>query len=188
MPGDRSKLPLRAAEEIALQQVAPRADQDIPLADRLDALGYDEDPKLAAQLGHRGHQQPFRAILSDAPHQRHVELHHVGPQLQHAREPRVARAEIVDPQFLYFALSERAPDLPRLAGRTAIPIVNKALFSEFLVRLPPVIEQLQIAEILYVVDRKIESEEAVLASLKQLFEGLLPDLITGRRRVTREVA
>ncbi len=46
-----------------------------------------------------------------------------------------------DPLFVYYALKFRAGYLPALAGRSAVPIVNKSVFSEFLLPAPPLQEQ-----------------------------------------------
>jgi type I restriction enzyme, S subunit len=72
----------------------------------------------------------------------------------------IPNSDIVDSHFLYYALSSRATELPRLAGRAAVPIVNKAVFSQFLVPFPPLPEQSKVARILSAVDSKIEAEKA----------------------------
>lgn len=89
----------------------------------------------------------------------------------------------VNPHYLYFALSHRASELPLLAGRAAVPIVNKSNFSNFLVPLPPLSEQQEIARILRSVDEKIRAEEAYRDALGGLFKTLLHQLMTAQIRL-----
>ena len=56
------------------------------------------------------------------------------------------------PHYLYYALTYRAHYLPNLAGRAAIPIVNKSNFAKFPVYLPTHSEQEIISNILSSVD------------------------------------
>ena len=49
--------------------------------------------------------------------------------------------------------------------------------------LPPLAEQQKIADILGAVDRRIQAEEAYARALGDLFQSLLHELMSGRRRV-----
>jgi type I restriction enzyme S subunit len=91
--------------------------------------------------------------------------------------------ENVFAHYLYYAISHRAPYLPSLAGRAAVPIVNKSNFANFPIPLPPRPTQKKIASILSTVDKKIESEENKKKALDELFRSLLHNLMTGKIRV-----
>lgn len=89
----------------------------------------------------------------------------------------------IEPHYCFYAVTHFSHLLPALAGRVAIPIVNKSNFSKFLIPLPPNSEQQEIAQILSNVDNKIEAEEKRKASLQALFRTMLHQLMTGKVRV-----
>jgi type I restriction enzyme S subunit len=95
----------------------------------------------------------------------------------------VIASEQVDPEFLFYGLSNRAPALPPLASRAAVPIVNKSNFCEFQVALPPLSEQREIAAQLSAVDGKLAAEERRREALDALFKSLLNHLMTGKVRL-----
>lgn len=93
----------------------------------------------------------------------------------------IIAGERVTPDFLYFVLSFHAHRLPSLAGRAAVPIVNKSNFAEFAISLPCEIEeQNAIAGVLTACDAKIAALERESALLDELFRALLEELMTGR--------
>lgn len=98
--------------------------------------------------------------------------------------------ENVLPEFLYYALRFRSPELPNLASRTAVPIINKSVFSQFQVSVAEKDEQLRIADALGACDRKITALIKEMSSLDELFESALEELMTGSRtpqpRITDE--
>lgn len=94
----------------------------------------------------------------------------------------------IDPNYIYYSLSKRAKYLINQAGRAAVPIVNKSIFSKFEIVLSPLPIQKEIADILSAVDAKIEAEENKAKALEKLFQSLLNDLMTGKIRVREEVA
>nr|NAZ12554.1 restriction endonuclease subunit S [Desulfurococcales archaeon] len=69
---------------------------------------------------------------------------------------------------------------------TGIPHVNKKVFEEFLIPVPPIHEQKSIGEILSTVDRTIEVVNAGVARLEGLKKALMRELLTGRIRVREE--
>jgi type I restriction enzyme S subunit len=88
----------------------------------------------------------------------------------------------VQAHYLYYALTNRAAALPSLAGRAAVPIVNKSNFAKFAVALPCRTEQQEIARILSAVDIKIEAEKRRRGAAQDLFQSMLQQLMTGQIR------
>lgn len=89
----------------------------------------------------------------------------------------------VTPEFLYYALTQRAAELPSLAGRAAVPIVNKSNFCEFQVPLAPFAEQAEVAAQLAALDDTLIAEQRRRDALDALFKSLLHHLMTGKLRV-----
>ena len=89
----------------------------------------------------------------------------------------------VSSQYLYYELTRRSTILSSLAGRAAVPIVNKSNFASFKVALPTDEERNKIAEALSAADGKIEIEENRKHTLEVLFRTLLHNLMTGKLRV-----
>ena len=70
-------------------------------------------------------------------------------------------------------------------NKTTIPNLSKRRLSSFLIPLPPIDEQKQIAEILSKIDQKIEAEENKKEALEKLFKSLLNNLMTGKIRINK---
>ena len=85
------------------------------------------------------------------------------------------------PHYIYYALTNRSPYLPSLAGRAAIPIVKKSIFAKFPIPLPSLSEQLSIAESLQAFDEKIAALKQETAPLDELFHAMLEELMTGQK-------
>ena len=83
-----------------------------------------------------------------------------------------------DPSFLYYGLQNCTPLLQSMAGKTAVPIINKTDFGQFRIPLPPLPEQRKIAEILGSVDEAIRATEAVIEQTRRVKKGLLQELLT----------
>jgi type I restriction enzyme S subunit len=77
--------------------------------------------------------------------------------------------------------------LPELAGRAAIPIVNKSNFENFQIAVPSVEEQRSIAAALGAIDNKIEFEQRRRSALESVFGALLNILMTGELRLPKFV-
>ena len=85
--------------------------------------------------------------------------------------------------FLYYALCAAASRIRALAGEQAVPLVNKTQFSETKVALPPLSEQEAIAEALSDADALIESLDQLIAKKRQIKQGAMQELLTGKRRL-----
>jgi type I restriction enzyme, S subunit len=85
----------------------------------------------------------------------------------------------IDENFLFYAASQLAPILERLAGLQVLPIVNKRHFSAIKITFPKRIAvQRKIAAILTAADTAIEKTEALIAKYQQIKAGLMHDLFT----------
>lgn len=91
----------------------------------------------------------------------------------------------VDPNFVRHYLSSRYDDLRALgqAGGSTKGAITCAGLKTVRVPLPALDEQREIARTLDTIDRKIALHERKRATLQELFDTLLHDLMTGRLRV-----
>jgi type I restriction enzyme S subunit len=88
----------------------------------------------------------------------------------------------VDGTFVYYALLRVSHGVRRLAGNTAVPIINKSEFAALEIPLPPLAEQRRIAEILSTWDAAIEQTEKLIAAKERRKRALMQQLLTGKRR------
>ncbi|MBX5436819.1 MAG: restriction endonuclease subunit S [Alicyclobacillaceae bacterium] len=89
-------------------------------------------------------------------------------------------------EFLYYVMTWRQADLVRRGMGGAQPNISQQLIREFLIPVPPVEEQRQIAAVLASVDEKLDHERKTLRGYRRLKASLAGSLLTGRMRV-REV-
>jgi type I restriction enzyme S subunit len=78
--------------------------------------------------------------------------------------------------FVYFALSLASERIALLAGRQAVPIINKSLFSSVRILAPKLPEQQRIASCLSSLDALITAETQKLEALKTHKRGLMQQL------------
>lgn len=78
--------------------------------------------------------------------------------------------------FVYFALSFASERIALLAGRQAVPIINKSLFSSVRLLVPKLPEQQRIASCLSSLDALITLETQKLEALKTHKKGLMQQL------------
>jgi type I restriction enzyme S subunit len=78
--------------------------------------------------------------------------------------------------FVYFALSFASERISLLAGRQAVPIINKSLFSSVRILSPKLPEQHRIADCLSSLDARITAETQRLDALKIHKRGLMQQL------------
>ena len=90
----------------------------------------------------------------------------------------------IDVDFLFYAIELSSDRLKASAGITATLIVSKALFEKFQL-LAPVCpnEQTAIATILSDMDEEIQSLEQRLSKTRQIKQGMMQELLTGRVRL-----
>ena len=85
--------------------------------------------------------------------------------------------------FVYYALSYRAPAIAITAAAQVVPIINKSNFSNQLILSPPLPEQKKIAQILSTWDQAITATERLLENSQQRKKGLMQQLLTGKKRL-----
>jgi type I restriction enzyme S subunit len=78
--------------------------------------------------------------------------------------------------FVYFALSNASDRIALLAGKQAVPIINKSLFSSVRLLVPCLPEQQRIADCLTSLDDLIAAEVRKLDTLKTHKKGLMQQL------------
>jgi type I restriction enzyme S subunit len=78
--------------------------------------------------------------------------------------------------FVYFALSFASERIALLAGKQAVPIINKSLFSSVRLLVPKLPEQQRIASCLSSLDALIAAETQKLKALKTHKKGLMQQL------------
>ena len=89
-----------------------------------------------------------------------------------------------DPHFVYYWMLRSSDALASLAGRHAVPIVNKTLLSSFQIARPTIEEQGIIGETLNSVDENIGLEVKRRKKLQMIKLGLMQILLTGKSRVS----
>ena len=90
--------------------------------------------------------------------------------------------EKYNPQFLCYLLESKRGELIQRAGGSTFKEISKSSLRGFQIMLPPLTEQLRIAEILSSVDDQIVANRASADQLHRLKRGLMDDLLTGRVR------
>src|SRR5688572_21298864 len=86
----------RAAEQVALQEIAAELGDTVTLADGLDPFGDHGAPHVVAQLDERADRALLDDVLVATAHERHVDLDDLGHQLGEAGEAGIAGADVVD--------------------------------------------------------------------------------------------
>ena len=86
-------------------------------------------------------------------------------------------------EFLFYWLDQTKQRHKRLAFGAVFQNLQTYAIRDFVIPLPPLDEQREIARILQAVDAKIAAEQARRAALEELFKTLLHALMSGRIRV-----
>jgi type I restriction enzyme S subunit len=107
-----------------------------------------------------------------------VAMTHAGKSATNQQINAIISDEHTDPQYLYYTLSHRSTELPSLAGRAAIPIVNKSTFAKFSISYPPFSEQQSIARVLSSVQEAREKTEAAIEATRALKMSMMKHLFT----------
>ena len=90
----------------------------------------------------------------------------------------------IERDYLYFFLLTQFDLLNSKTTGTTIPDVNKEVFRNLPIPLPPLDEQREIARMLQAVDARLAAEQVRRAALEELFKTLLHELMSGRIRLS----
>jgi len=90
----------------------------------------------------------------------------------------IPRSEIIRKAFLYFFLKTRFDLFNSMTTGSTIPHVNKEVFRNLPVALPPLPEQKTIARVLSTIQRAVEAQDKVIAAARELKKSLMRYLFT----------
>jgi len=85
--------------------------------------------------------------------------------------------------FVYYAACLAAPRIRAIAGEQAVPIVNKSVFSETEILVPPLAEQRAITAALSDVDAQLGAVDRIIAKKRDLKQSTMQQLLTGQTRL-----
>ncbi len=91
-----------------------------------------------------------------------------------------------DGEFIYYVIERNVKKLQRLAGTTAVPMINKNDFSHFCFAFPSLPEQQKIASFLESVDTKIQLLERKVTLLQSYKKGIMQKLFSQELRFKDE--
>ena len=87
--------------------------------------------------------------------------------------------------YLFYAIQTRKDDIRKRASVQAVPLINKNNFSKTLIAFPPEItnEQCRIANTLSDIDALISDLEALIEKKQNIKQGVMQELLSGKRRL-----
>ena len=95
------------------------------------------------------------------------------PSVTNQQINSIITRQCIDNEYLYYCLLNMTPRIRATQANTTLPIINKADFSGFKVRVPCMAEQQKIATFLSALDEKIALTRQQLDKTKQFKKGLL---------------
>lgn len=95
------------------------------------------------------------------------------PSVTNQQINSIITRQCIDNEYLYYCLLNMTPRIRATQANTTLPIINKAEFSGFKVRVPCMAEQQKITEFLSALDEKIALTRQQLDKTKQFKKGLL---------------
>ena len=90
--------------------------------------------------------------------------------------------ELIDPEYLYYALSAISAKIRGEATQQAVPLMNKSDFSKFTVHVPTLEEQQGISRALSDVDELMETLGKLIVKSESIKQGMMQQLLTGEAR------
>lgn len=85
-------------------------------------------------------------------------------------------------EYLFYQLNYLSERIKLLAGKQAVPILNKSNFESIRIPIPGVQEQINIAELLSTWDEAISKTEKLIKAKKRYKKGLMQRLLSGKVR------
>lgn len=95
------------------------------------------------------------------------------PSVTNQQINSIIPGELIDQEFLFYAVQSIAPKIKASQASNTLPIINKTEFSKFRVPVPDKTEQQKIATFLSQIDEKITLEAEKLEELKKFKKALL---------------
>jgi type I restriction enzyme, S subunit len=95
----------------------------------------------------------------------------------------IPQKERLNYEFLYYLLTFWKEKLIKLGAGGAQPNISQQIIKNLLIPMPSLKEQMEIANILATLDKKIQNEKKKFDSLSNLKKGLMQVLLTGKVRV-----
>lgn len=92
-------------------------------------------------------------------------------------------APAYDMEYLYYTVLHNAAGIKSAANEQAVPIINKSSFSRFKAAFAPKNEQQEIVIPLKDIDSLITSLEKLIEKKKNIKQGVMQELLTGKRRL-----
>lgn len=89
----------------------------------------------------------------------------------------------LNPEFLYYLLTSWKPMVKGLGQQGTQANLNKGIVADFKISLPAFEEQESIAAVLVEMDNELAALEARLAKTRELKQGMMQELLTGRTRL-----
>lgn len=86
-------------------------------------------------------------------------------------------------EFLYYYLNLISDKIKSSASEQALPMINKTEFEKILISLPNLLEQTRTAMILSDMDLELEALSQQLEKVRQIKQGMMQELLTGRIRL-----
>ncbi|MEM1832536.1 MAG: restriction endonuclease subunit S, partial [Desulfurococcaceae archaeon] len=90
----------------------------------------------------------------------------------------IPKESLINSKYLYYWLKKHNQTLHSTTVGTGIPHVNKKIFENLLIPIPPLMEQKVIAEILSTVDSAIDRVKRLVERAEKLKKGLMQELFT----------
>jgi type I restriction enzyme S subunit len=94
-----------------------------------------------------------------------------------------SKSDKLDYLFLFYYLKYGSKSFESLSMGSTFKAIRKVEVEKFKIPLPPLPEQRKIAEILTTIDKKLELERKRKQKLERIKQGLMNDLLTGKKRV-----
>ncbi|MEX2410880.1 MAG: restriction endonuclease subunit S [Candidatus Paceibacterota bacterium] len=91
--------------------------------------------------------------------------------------------EICLNEFFFYQLTRISDRIKLLAGKQAVPILNKSNFESLRISFPPIQEQKKIVTLLAGIENEIETLKKNQESISYQKKGLMQQLLTGKTRV-----
>lgn len=98
----------------------------------------------------------------------------------------IKNPDSVHSEFYYYYILSKKRFLENQSSGSTFKELSKDALGRFQIPLPPLPEQRRIAEVLSIVDRKLEFERRRRGKLERIKRGMMNELLTGRKRVKVE--